>query len=136
GSSANDAGGNLAMRRFLPLVQITFALLMLTAGAVPATAREGDTLLPITIDAPTLETWPENLLEQDTDYRLINQRVNEARNSGVPLAVRIIDMTLPEDELPFQVRGYAEEDFSQPFTPERQQEILESWIRSEAIETS
>lgn len=118
------------------LIRVALMFLVMIVGSATAAAREGDTLEPITIDAPTLVTWPENMLDESTDYRRINQRVNEARNSGVPLAVRIVDLTLPEEDLPFQIRSYIEEDFSQPLPPEMQQQIVESWVRSEEIETS
>lgn len=115
--------------------RIVLLLLMVLASVAPATAREGDTLEPVQIDAPALETWPETLLHED-DVRPIEQRVREARNSGVPLAVRIIDLSLPSEDLPFQIRQYAREDFSQPISVERQQAMIESWANAEAVETS
>lgn len=118
------------------LIRVAMVLSLVIIGTGIVNAREGDTLEPITIEAPNLVTWPENLLAEDPDFRVINQRVREARNSGVPLAVRIVDLTMPENELPFQVRQYLREDFSQPLSPEQQQTIAESWVRSEAIETS
>lgn len=122
------------MRRILVHFILIFSIIV--AGITTASAREGDTLEPIAIEAPNLVTWPENLLAEEPDARVINQRVREARNSGVPLAVRIVDLSLPEGELPFQIRQYMREDFSQPLSPGMKQQIAESWIRSEAIETT
>lgn len=118
------------------LLRLGLILAIMMTGTAEVAAREGDTLEPITIDAPTLVTWPENLLEQDTDFRLINQRVNEARNSGVPLAVRIVDLSLPDDEIPFQVRQHFRDGVNLPLNPDQQRQIVRDWIRSEAIETS
>lgn len=120
--------------RTLMQIAVVLSLLMGSFGTVDA--REGDTLEPIAIDAPNLITWPENMLDEEPDYRIINQRVREARNSGVPLAVRIVDLSLPENELPFQIRQFLREDFSQPLSPELQQQIANAWVKSEDIETS
>lgn len=116
-------------------IRVTLLLAILLVVAAPASAREGDTLNPITIESPTLETWPENLLNQN-DERALNQRINEARSSGVPLAVRIVDISQPEMEIPFQVRQYLRDDPGQQLSAERQAEIAQSWINSEPIETS
>ncbi len=117
------------------ICQLLLALMLTSISIAPAMAREGDTLEPITIDAPMLETSPENFLNGD-DASTIEVRISEARNSGVPLAVRIIDMTQENSEIPFAVRSYADSDFSQPFTNEQKQEIGQAWADSEAIETS
>ena len=100
-----------------------------------ASAREGDTLLPIEIEAAPLETYPEDLLAE-TDFKAIEARVVEARISGAPLAVRIIDMTQEATELPFPIRQYAREDFSQPFSEERKVAIAEAWAGNDTVETS
>lgn len=117
--------------RFLHLL----LLILITLQAVPAQAREGDTLKPIEIDAPALETYPDDLLAQG-DFEAIESRVYEARTSGVPLAVRIVDMTQEAPDLPVQIRQYARDDFGQPMSPERQQAMVDSWGENEVIETS
>ena len=118
------------------LIRIALTIVIFATGTASGTAREGDTLEPIAIDAPTLETWPEDMLNEENDRPAVNQRVNEARNSGVPLAVRIVDLTLPDRDIPFHVRQYAQWDFSQALSADQQQEIADAWIRSERIETS
>lgn len=123
------------MKRLFSVIQaVGLVLVMLASSFSPAIAREGDTLVGISIEPPTLVTWPENLLHED-DTQLIDRRANEARNSGVPLAVRIVDMTMPERELPFQVRSYAHHDFSEPLTAEQREGLGSSWMASEPIET-
>lgn len=117
------------------LIRVLLVIMVICTGFSTVAAREGDTLEPIAIEAPNLQTWPENLLNQDTDFRLINSRVQEARNSGVPLAVRIVDLTQENREIPFAMRPYAGEDFTQPFSVELQQKIAAAWMRSESIET-
>lgn len=117
------------------LIHIAFLLAIMASMTSPISAREGDTLDPITIDAPTLETSPENLLN-DNDVRALNQRINEARTSGVPLAVRIIDTSQPAMDIPFSVRQHIRDDVSLPLTTEQMQEIAQSWANSEAIESS
>ncbi len=118
-------------------VRILLAMLAVLVGlaTVPAGAREGDTLLPIQIDAPALETYPDDLLAE-SDFRAIESRVIEARNAGVPVAIRIIDMTRPATDMPFPVRTYARDDFSQPMSAERQQKLVDAWFKHESIETS
>lgn len=118
-------------------MRIFFVMLALLVGmaSAPAAAREGDTLLPIQIDAPALETYPDDLLA-DNDFRAIESRVIEARNAGVPVAIRIVDMTQPAAEMPFPVRKYARDDFSQPMSAERQQALASAWFEHESIETS
>ncbi|MCA9835031.1 MAG: hypothetical protein KC435_13845 [Thermomicrobiales bacterium] len=111
------------------------AVLTLVLLPMHAAAREGDTLEPISIEAPNLVTYPENLLSEN-DFKAISGRVQEARNSGVPLAVRIVDVSQPTEDIPFAVRRYASTDFTQPLTSERKTQLLNSWIESEAIETS
>ena len=109
--------------------------MMICLQITPGSAREGDTLEPIQIEAPALETSPEDLLAQ-SDFDAIEGRVFEARNAGVPVAVRIVDVTQESGDLPFPIRQYASSDFSQPISGERQQAILNAWIRDEVIETS
>lgn len=121
------------MKRLLLHTLLLLSVLLISAPV--AQAREGDTLEPIEIDSPALQTWPEQLLNSD-DERLIEQRVSEARNSGVPVAVRIVDMSQPTMDIPFQMRQFVDLDYSQPFSGERQQEILAAWMSSETIETS
>lgn len=121
------------MIRFFSSILIVAGLLFLVASS--AVAREGDTLEPIDITAEALETWPSTLLNED-DARTIERRIQEARNSGVPFAVRIVDMTQAPSDIPFAVRPFANLDFSQPFSDERQQAIAEAWMKSETVETS
>lgn len=121
------------MKRLLLHTLLLLSVLLISAPVVQA--REGDTLEPIEIDAPALQTWPEQLLNSD-DERLIEQRVSEARNSGVPVAIRIVDMSQPTMDIPFQMRQFAELDYSQPFSADLQQEILAAWRNSEKVETS
>ena len=118
----------------LRLMYLLLAL-ALCFQVVPASARGGDTLEPIQIEAPALETFPEDLLAE-SDFSAIEARVIEARNAGVPVAIRIVDMTVEASELPFPVRQFATTDFSQPISEERQQTILDAWLRNEVIETS
>ncbi len=122
------------MTRFI-LIRVSLILAIVVVMISPAAAREGDTLNPITIDAPLLETSPENLLNEN-DERAINERIREARVSGVPLAVRIIDISQPRSDIPFQVRQYLPDDASEPLDREQIQAIAQSWAESEAIETS
>ncbi len=117
--------------RFVRLL-LTLAICL---NAAPAFAREGDTLEPIEIEAPALETYPEDLLAE-SDFDAIEGRVTEARNAGVPVAIRIADMTQGNSDIPFALQQYASTDFSQPISGERQQAIIESWLRSDMIETS
>ena len=116
------------------IVLIVLAMLVSIQFA-PAMAREGDTLLPLEIEAPPLETYPEDMLAE-SDFDAIAARVNEARISGAPLAVRIIDMTQETSDLPFPIRQYAREDYSQPFSEERKAAIAEAWAKNETVETS
>lgn len=116
------------------LFRIT-AVVVLMLLPMQAAARAGDTLDPISINAPNLVTYPEGMFSEN-DFKAINGRVQEARNSGVPLAVRIIDVSQPTEDIPFAVRRYASTDFTKPLTGERQTQLLNSWIESEAIETS
>jgi hypothetical protein len=118
-------------------MRLLLVILALLAGlaSAPAGAREGDTLLPIQIDAPALETYPDDLLAEN-DFRAIESRVIEARNAGVPVAIRIVDMTQPAADMPFPVRKYARDDFSQPMSVERQQAITGAWFDHESIESS
>ncbi len=115
--------------------RLILILMLLVPASSAVGAREGDTLKPIEIDAPMLETWPENLLNEN-DERAINQRINEARNSGVPLAVRIFDLTLDDMDLPFDVRQHLREDASPPFDEGTLDNIAQSWAEGEAVETS
>lgn len=116
-------------------IRSIFILAMVASAINPAMAREGDTLNPITIDAPMLETWPENLLNQN-DERALNQRINEARISGVPLAVRIVDISQPEMDIPFQVRQFLREDQNLPVSEDTEADIAQAWITAEPIESS
>lgn len=118
-------------------VRILFVMLAVLAGlgTIPATARDGDTLLPIQIDAPALETYPDTLLAEN-DFRAIESRVIEARNAGVPVAIRIVDMTQETTSMPFPVRKFARDDFSQPMSAERQLALTDAWFQHEPIETS
>lgn len=111
------------------------AVIVLVLLPMRAAARAGDTLDPISINAPNLVTYPEGMFSEN-DFKAINGRVQEARNSGVPLAVRIIDVSQPTEDIPFAVRRYASTDFTKPLTGERKTQLLNSWIESEAIETS
>lgn len=117
------------------LWSLIVAAMVLLAAFVPALAREGDTLNPIQVDAPTLEMWPDDLLSEN-DALSIDGRVREARNSGVPLAVRIIDLTLPNQDLPSQLRSFVRNPSSDPLSEERQAAIGNAWIKSEPIETT
>lgn len=110
-------------------------VILISLQFAPVAAREGDTLNPIEIEAAPLETYPEGLLA-DTDYEAIEARTIEARVAGVPLAVRIVDMTQEASELPFPIRKYAQDDFSEPFSEERKAEIANAWGGNETIETS
>ncbi len=110
-------------------------LAILTLLPHPASVREGDTLLPITIAAPLLETSPDGLLSED-DANSIIGRVQEARNSGVPVAVRIVDMSQDMNALPQPLRRFADTDFSSPLSDSTQDEILRAWTDYEPIETS
>lgn len=120
------------MRERILLVMLA---VLVGLGTIPGNAREGDTLLPIQIDAPALETYPDNLLAEN-DFRAIESRVIEARNAGVPVAIRIVDMTQEATSMPFPVRKFARDDFSQPLSTERQKALTDAWFKHESIETS
>lgn len=117
---------------FGAMVLMTIALLL---PVTPILAREGDTLEPVTIDAPMLETYPENLFS-DNDFKAIEGRVNEARNSGVPLSVRIVDLTVPDQPIPGAVKQLRSTDFSTPLTDVRANQITHAWMEQEPIETA
>lgn len=110
-------------------------VVLLTMPVASVTAREGDTLEPIQINAPALSTWPDDLLHTD-DANDIAGRVHEARASGVPVAIRIVDLSQDPMDLPFQARQYARLDLSQPLTPEQQEQVGQSWVNAEPVESS
>lgn len=109
-------------------------LLLMVAPALSATAREGDTLVPVTIDAPLLITYPDTFLT-DNDFSAIQGRVTEARNSGVPLAVRIVDLSSNNRDVPPEIRRLIDTDLSQ-LTEIQINGITQVWIDQEPIETA
>ena len=117
--------------RFIHLLLVLAVVLQVTS----ALAREGDTLEPIQIEMPALETFPGDLLAE-SDFDAIEGRVTEARNAGAPVAIRIVDMTAETSEIPFPMRQFADNDFSEPISGERQQAFVDAWIRDEVIETN
>lgn len=102
--------------------------------AMSLMARDGDTLLPVEVSAPGLKTNPESML--GNNFEVIVQRVEEARTSGVPLAVRVVDLNQDSSQIPMPVRQLAGNDFATPLSDSQKDIILESWIDQEPIETT
>lgn len=117
------------------IITLLLIVLTLVSSASTAAAREGDTLEPVRVEAAPLVTYPDTLLSED-NFRSIEGRVVESRNAGAPVAVRIVDLSLPQSDLPFQIRQFLTTDFSQPVPQARQDLIVESWLKSEPIESS
>ena len=122
----------MIMRR---IARIVVAIALLVLPCSPAYARSGDTLEPVTIDAPALETYPADLLSEN-DFDAVEQRAQEARNSGVPLAVRIVDVSQTAEDIPFAIRRYGSTDYTLPISAERQAQFLSAWVETEPVETS
>ncbi|MCO5216116.1 MAG: hypothetical protein M9934_01440 [Thermomicrobiales bacterium] len=114
-------------------ITITMLLVML-ALTQSAAARDGDTLVPIEIDAPLLITFPDSLLTEN-DFSAIEGRIREARNSGVPLAVRVVDLSANGQDVPREIHQLPGTDLSQ-LTQAQINGTTQAWIDQEPVETT
>lgn len=115
-------------------VFIVILMTILLISPVETSAQSGDTLLPVTPEAEAVKIYPEDAFTAD-EVKQITGRVREARNSGAPVAVRVVDLTAPPGELPSHFRQFASTDLSQPLPDARVTYMLNTWIGNEPIES-
>jgi hypothetical protein len=115
------------------LLNIFLSLLVGFTIVVPAAhARDRDPLAPVhAMEATQFEAFPPEAIAQPNADAIV-ALVNEAREFGVPLAVRVVSMPTDEGAL----SDFGDLDLTQPIPEDTVHEMARAWMAEEPVESS
>lgn len=115
------------------LLHAILVALILAAAIIPTVgARDRDPLAPVHgMEAHQFEAFPPGLISQP-NVEAIVALVNEVREFGVPVAVRVVSLPTDHEAL----SAFDDLDLTQPIPQETVHEMARAWMATEPIESS